>query len=120
MQEILLPQILEAAGNVCGAVGNALLGNALNFHPLARGFDVFFGCLSAQSQYYDAKMLQGYTPITETSYLTDAFTREAVSFINRHAAEPFFLYLAYNAVHDPFDTPPQNYMDRVANITNPS
>ena len=56
----------------------------------------------------------------EPAYLTDAFTREAVSFINRHATEPFFLYLAYNAVHTPFDTPPQNYMDRVANITNAS
>ena len=43
-----------------------------------------------------------------------------MSFINRHATEPFFLYLAYNAVHAPFDTPPQNYMDRVANITDPS
>ena len=43
-----------------------------------------------------------------------------MSFINRHATEPFFLYLAYNAVHTPFDTPPQNYMDRVANITNPN
>ena len=43
-----------------------------------------------------------------------------MSFINRHATEPFFLYLAYNAVHTPFDTPPQNYMDRVANIPNPN
>ena len=68
--------------------------------------------------YYNAPLLRGTTQITETAYLTDAFTREAVSFINRHATEPFFLYLAYNAVHTPFDTPPQNYMDRVANIPN--
>ena len=52
-------------------------------------------------------------------YLTDAFTREAVDFINRHAAEPFFLYLAYNAVHKPYDTPPQIYLDRVSYITDP-
>src|SRR6185295_16729915 len=40
-------------------------------------------------------------------------------FINRHAAEPFFLYLAYNAVHSPYDTPPQIYLDRVSYITDP-
>ncbi len=116
--EILLPQILKPYGYICGAVGKWHVGYALNLHPLARGFDEYFGFLSAQSQYYDAKVLRGYTTITETSYLTDAFTREAVSFINRHATEPFFLYLPYSAVHAPFQQPPQVYMDRVANIPN--
>ena len=38
----------------------------------------------------------------ETEYLTDAFAREAVAFIDRHKARtPFFLYLAFNAVHTP-------------------
>jgi arylsulfatase A-like enzyme len=48
------------------------------------------------------------------------FTREGVDFINRHAAEPFFLYLAYNAVHSPYDTPPDTYMQRVSYITDPA
>ncbi|MDB4811210.1 sulfatase-like hydrolase/transferase [Akkermansiaceae bacterium] len=37
----------------------------------------------------------------ETEYLTDALTREAADFIDRHDDKPFFLYLAYNAVHSP-------------------
>jgi arylsulfatase A-like enzyme len=40
-------------------------------------------------------------PVEEDEYLTDAFTREAVSFIDRHADKPFFLYVPYNAVHSP-------------------
>src|SRR5205823_1099479 len=48
------------------------------------------------------------------------FTREGVSFINRHATQPFFLYLSYNAMHSPYDQPPASYMDRVANITDSS
>jgi len=119
-QELLLEQILQPAGYVCGVVGKWHLGVAPNLHPMQRGFNEFFGFLGAQSNYYNAPLLRGTTQITEPAYLTDAFTREAVSFINRHASEPFFLYLAYNAVHTPFDTPPQNYMDRVANITNAS
>ena len=55
--------------------------------------------------------------IVVTDYLTDAFTAQAVDFINRHAAAPFFLYLAYNAVHAPLQVPPQQYMDRVSYLT---
>src|SRR5262249_11758164 len=117
-QEILLPQLLKPAGYVCGAVGKWHLGQAPNLHPIARGFDEFFGFLSASANpgYYNANVLRGDTPLIETDYLTDAFTREAVAFINNHAAEPFLLYLPYSAVHAPYDTPPDVYMQRVANI----
>lgn len=52
---------------------------------------------------YDADnpLLRGSQPVNENSNLTDAFTREACDFIERHRTQPFFLYLAYNAVHSP-------------------
>jgi arylsulfatase B len=52
---------------------------------------------------YDADnpILRGGQPVVENEYLTDALTREAVDFIGRHRDKPFFLYLAYNAVHSP-------------------
>ncbi len=52
---------------------------------------------------YDADnpIIRGGQPVMETEYLTDALTREAVDFIDRHDDKPFFLYLAYNAVHSP-------------------
>lgn len=52
---------------------------------------------------YDANnpILRQSQPVDEQEYLTDAFTREAVSFIDRHKSRPFFLYVAYNAVHSP-------------------
>ena len=117
--EILLPQILKPAGYTCGAIGKWHLGGDPNLHPLPRGFDEFFGFLDAASPYYNAELLRDETPLIEPAYLTDAFTREGVSFINRHATQPFFLYLAYNAVHGPYDTPPDVYMQRVAYITDP-
>ncbi len=117
-QESLLPQLLKSAGYVSGAVGKWHLGHAPNFHPIKRGFDEFFGFLGGYSSYYNAPVLRNTTNVTETTYLTDAFTREGVSFINRHATEPFFLYLSYNAPHFPYDTPPANYMNRVASISN--
>lgn len=52
---------------------------------------------------YDADnpIIRGGQPVEETEYLTDAFTRESVDFIDRNSDRPFFLYLAYNAVHSP-------------------
>ncbi len=52
---------------------------------------------------YDANnpILRGSQPVDEPEYLTDAFTREACSFIERHQSQPFFLLLSYNAVHSP-------------------
>lgn len=52
---------------------------------------------------YDANnpILRNSQPVEEKQSLTNAFTREAVDFIQRHKEQPFFLYLAYNAVHSP-------------------
>ncbi len=52
---------------------------------------------------YDANnpIIRGGQPVVESKYLTDALTREAIDFIDRHDDKPFFLYLAYNAVHSP-------------------
>ncbi len=62
---------------------------------------------------YDANnpILRGGQPVEEHEYLTDALTREAVDFIKRHQRKPFFLYLAYNAVHSPLQGA-DRYMER--------
>ena len=39
-------------------------------------------------------------------YLTDAFTSEGIRFIEKNKTKPFFLYLAYHAVHHPFEPKP--------------
>ena len=46
-------------------------------------------------------LLRSSQSVDEKANLTDAFTREACDFIGRHRSQPFFLYLAYNAVHSP-------------------
>ncbi len=66
---------------------------------------------------YDANnpIIRGGQPVEEPSYLTDAFTRESVDFINRHANKPFFLYVAYNAVHSPLQGADE-YMRKFSHI----
>jgi arylsulfatase B len=66
---------------------------------------------------YDADnpLLRSSQPVEEKANLTDAFTREACSFIERHQAQPWFLYLAYNAVHSPMQGE-DTYMEKFAHI----
>ena len=55
--ELLIPQLLEPNGYVCGAIGKWHVGYATNLHPIARGFDSFYGFLSAQSDYFNPTQL---------------------------------------------------------------
>ena len=73
--------------------------------------------LGSNEHEYDADnpILRGSQPIDEKSNLTDAFTREACDFIRRHRDQPFFLYLAYNAVHSPMQAA-DKYMKRFSHI----
>ena len=66
---------------------------------------------------YDADnpLLRGSQPVDESSYLTSAFTREACDFISRHKQQPFFLYLAFNAVHSPMQAM-ESYLERMEHI----
>jgi arylsulfatase A-like enzyme len=111
LTETTLADRLKTAGYVTGLVGKWHLGGLPAMHPQKRGFDEFFGFLGGQHSYTaPAGILRGTEPVKELDYTTDAFGREAESFIERHKAEPWFLYLAFNAVH----TPMQATDDRLA------
>ncbi|MBM3877763.1 MAG: sulfatase [Verrucomicrobia bacterium] len=120
--ETTLPHRLKAAGYKTGMVGKWHLGNDKEFHPLSRGFEEFFGFLGGAHSYVNGKaaganpIMRGREPVEENQYLTDAFRREATAFIDRHEKEPWFLYLAFNAVHGPMDAAPR-YLDRFPNHT---
>jgi len=120
LEELPLSQMLKAAGYSCDAIGKWHLGMSADLQPMARGFDGFFGFLGGSSHYFNVNVLRDTTPVLETEYLTDAFTREALVFINSHLTQPFFLFLSYNAVHAPYDQPPDVYMERVSNISDPA
>jgi arylsulfatase A-like enzyme len=105
--EKTLAESLRARGYATGMVGKWHLGYRAPRRPTERGFDEFFGFLAGAHPYRPraprnrAAVLRGLEPVDEPLYLTDAFAREAAAFIDRHAKEPFFLYLAFNAVHAP-------------------
>ena len=133
--EATIADLLKRAGYATGAFGKWHLGAAPKFHPQRRGFDEFFGFLHEGHFYlpppykggttrlrsneppYDQNnpLMRGSAPAEEQLYLTDAITREATAFIDRHADAPFFLYVPYNAVHSPMQAATE-YMRRFNGI----
>jgi arylsulfatase A-like enzyme len=112
---------LKAAGYRTALFGKWHLGSAEHFHPMSRGFDEFFGFLGGAHSYLDPMsngpdpLLDGRTPVQEMSYLTDALADRAADFIRRNESRPFFLYLAFNAVHTPMHAT-EKYLARFSHI----
>jgi arylsulfatase A-like enzyme len=123
LTEVTIADVLKSAGYVTGAVGKWHLGMAPHFHPFKRGYDEFFGFLHGGHSYIDPgvgtwnPILRGTDQVDEKEYLTDAFSREAVAFVERHKDGAFFLYLAYNAVHTPMHGP-ERYKNSFKHISN--
>lgn len=124
LTETTLAARLKTAGYATGIFGKWHLGYRSEFHPTRRGFDEFFGFLGGAHSYVNANadrtnpILRGEQPVDQIQYTTDEFTREATGFIGRNSARPFFLYLPYNAVHNPLQAI-DRYLDRYASIQDP-
>jgi arylsulfatase A-like enzyme len=127
LSEKTLADRLKAAGYATGIVGKWHLGLERKFHPLSRGFDEYYGFLGGARSYFPlagggnagATMLRGFGPVEEKDpYTTDAFGREAAAFIERHAKEPWFLYLCFNAVHGPMHAT-EKYLARFPGVEDP-
>ncbi len=118
LTETTLADRLKAAGYRTALVGKWHLGTGER-QPLKRGFDEFFGFLGGAHDYFNPMgILRGTEPAGDKSYLTDALAREAVGFIDRNKAKPFFLYLAFNAVHTPMQADDER-LKKFAAITDP-
>lgn len=121
LSETTIASRMKSAGYATGMVGKWHLGHREGYRPRDRGFDEFFGFLAGWHAYIgsdagiELSILRGNEIVQEKEYLTDAFAREAKAFINKNAKKPFFLYLAFNAVHDPMQTTPK-YRERFMHI----
>lgn len=121
LTEKTVADAVKAAGYKTGLVGKWHLGSADGYQPTKRGFDEYFGFLGGAHPYFldeegQAPILRENDQVKEDAYLTDAIGREAVAFIARHHAEPFYLQVTFNAVHTPLQAP-QKYLDRFKSIS---
>ncbi|MDF2192343.1 sulfatase-like hydrolase/transferase [Paraflavitalea sp. CAU 1676] len=140
--ELLIGQLFKQAGYATGAIGKWHVGEADGLQPWKRGFDYYYGTLTWGTIYasvQDPNILtksyhfhtaqskltrrEGSIQITrngqiveETAYITDRIGEEAVGFIDQHKQDPFFLYVPFNAPHDPFQAKKADF-DKITSTT---
>lgn len=107
-----LPALLKGNGYATGLVGKWHLGYKPEFGPNAHGFDYFFGHKSGYIDFYQhtggdggADLWENTAAVTVEGYMTDLVTARSVRFMEQNAARPFFLEVAYNAPHWPYQVP---------------
>ena len=111
MVEKLFPQFLKPAGYATAQFGKWHLGPDLAWSPALRGFDEVYGFLGRGAHDYfklddpNDPIYRATTVVHDKGYLTDRLGEETVSFISKHKSQPFFVYLAFNAVHAPLEAP---------------
>ncbi len=86
----------------CGSIGE-------KYHPNQRGFEEFIGFRGGWMYFNDWKIERnGVFEKSDGTYITDLFTDESVNYIKKNKDNPFFLHLAYNAPHFPFEAPEED------------
>ena len=110
--ETSIARMLKGNGYKTALFGKWHLGVKPEFGPNAHGFDEYFGILGGNADMYSHKnrvgeqvLYENTQPVEREGYLTDLLTERAVSYVERHPRDPFFMYVAYNAVHWPFQPP---------------
>jgi arylsulfatase A-like enzyme len=118
---VTLPQALQQLDYHTALIGKWHLGYQSPDLPNDRGFAYFKGFVGdMMDDYYNHKragkhwMRENKTEIFPKGHATDLFTDWTLDYLTQRAdqQQPFFLFLTYNAPHDPIQ-PPQEWLDKV-------
>lgn len=108
-----LPRLLKSSGYKTAIFGKWHLGRETQFSPIHHGFDEYYGLTGGNVDMYSKedrfKNYDFYDGLekaaTAPGYLTELLAGRAEKFITANKANPFFLYMPFNAVHWPFQGP---------------
>ncbi len=109
LETVTLAELLAGAGYATGHVGKWHLGPTFEYGPRRQGFHEAYGYLHGQLDQFSHvdwdlqhnNWFRDEKLVDEPGHATDLLAREAVDFIRRRAAKPFFLYLCFSVPHYP-------------------
>lgn len=106
LDEKTVADAFKAAGYATGAFGKWHNGSQWPYHPMARGFDEYFGHTSGHwGEYFDAPLEENGRMIRTRGYIVDVCTDRALTFIGKHKDKPFLCYVPFTTPHSPWAAP---------------
>jgi arylsulfatase A-like enzyme len=110
LNERTIADEFQKAGYATGAFGKWHNGSQGPYHPLARGFDEYYGYTSGHwGEYFDPPLEHQGQPIREKGYIVDLCTDRAIGFIERNRAKHFFCYVPFTTPHSPWAVPEKDW-----------
>jgi arylsulfatase A-like enzyme len=104
--EVTISSLMKNAGYKTAIFGKWHCGPDLRHNPTKHGFDEFVGFLSGGCDYHmHGNWMDGTEVKDQNGYSTHIITDKSVDFIKRNKDNPFFLYVAHQAVHNYYQIP---------------
>lgn len=111
LDESTFAEAFKAAGYATGAFGKWHNGSQWPYHPLARGFDEYYGHTAGHwGEYFDPPLEHNGTMVREQGYIVDLCTDHALEFISRQSPGPFLCYIPFTTPHSPWAAPQEDWM----------
>jgi len=112
LDERTIADAFHAADYATGAFGKWHNGSQWPYHPMARGFDTYFGYTAGHwGEYFDPPLERNGRMERAKGYIVDICTDEALAFIEKNRDRPFFCYVPFTTPHSPWAVP-QDYWQR--------
>ena len=100
-----IAEVFKKNGYATALFGKWHCGYADRFNPVNHGFDEFVGLLNGAADYHlHGAWRNGLKQQDVKGYSTDIITEKSVDFIERNKEKPFFLYVAHQTPHNPYQT----------------
>jgi arylsulfatase A len=104
--EVTIAEALKTGGYRTGYFGKWHNGEQYPYTPPGQGFEEFLGFNNGHwNNYFDADLIRGSQFVKRKGFIIDVLTDEAIQFMERQRAQPFFCYVSYNTPHSPFQVP---------------
>lgn len=110
LTEKTVADAFKAAGYATGAFGKWHNGSQWPYHPMARGFDEYYGHTSGHwGEYFDPPLEQNGKMVRDKGYIVDICTDKALNFIERNKSKPFLCYVPFTTPHSPWAAPAKDW-----------
>ena len=110
LDEKTVADAFKASGYATGAFGKWHNGSQWPYHPMARGFDEYFGHTSGHwGEYIDPPLEDNGKMTRQKGYIVDICTDKALDFIERNKTKPFLCYIPFTTPHSPWRAPDENW-----------